>query len=138
MRNLFEILEDKKFYSMHLLNEMSTISKQSDNLPKSSKVCVYGEKDEPGTKVPHFHVIIDNGKIEFEIYIKNARELNIWRVKNKKQKTWEGYTNVKKAIVKWLDKENPNFRGMTNLEVILQVWNLNNPSNEIDNNYINF
>lgn len=137
MRNILEILEDKKFYNMHKLFEMATISRAEDKLPQNTKVCVYGENDEQGTKVPHFHVIIDNGKIEFEIYIKNGYELNIWRSKNKKYKDWSNHNNVKKAVIDFLKKKHRKFTNITNLEYIIQVWNDNNPTNEIDDDYIN-
>ena len=55
------------FSSKHRIDEMATISRPTDNIPRKSKVIVYGENDEQGTKTPHFHVQIDNGEIELEI-----------------------------------------------------------------------
>ena len=49
--------------------------------------------------------------------------------------TWEGITNIKKAIQEWLTKENPDFPNMTNLQVIVSTWNVNNPSNKVNLNY---
>ena len=137
MKQIVEVIQDNEFYSMHRINEMATISNPEDKLPQSSKVCVYGEKDEQGTKEPHFHIIIDNGEIELEIYLKNAKQLNIWRTKRNYPKSWDGITNVKKAIIKWLSKENPDFPNMTNLQVIVSTWNLNNPNNKVRLDYAN-
>ncbi|MDY4850215.1 MAG: hypothetical protein SO182_03125, partial [Paludibacteraceae bacterium] len=55
------------FLSNHIIGEMATISRSTDNIPRKSKIIVYGENDEQGTKTPHFHVQIDNGEIELEI-----------------------------------------------------------------------
>lgn len=136
MRTIVEILKDNEFYDMHRIFEMATISRPNDNLPKSAKVCVYGENDGQGTKEPHFHIIIDNGEIELEISLKHALQLNIWRTKRNYPKSWEGITNVKKAIQEWLQKKHYKFTEVTNLQYIVQVWNDNNPSNEIDDDYV--
>ena len=136
MRNILEILEDKKFYNMHKLFEMATISRPEDKLPQNTKVCVYGENDEQGTKIPHFHIIIENGEIELEVELKHAHELNIWRTKKNYPKSWDGITNVKKAIKLWLDTQNLVDTSKTNLELMVITWNLNNPSNEIDKDYV--
>ena len=56
------------FLSKHRIDEMATISRPTDNIPRKSKVIVYGENDEQATKTPHFHVQIDNGDIELELH----------------------------------------------------------------------
>ena len=136
MKQIKEVIQDNNFYSMHRINEMATISRPGDNLPKSAKVCIYGENDEQGTKEPHFHIIIDNGEIELEISLKHAHQLNIWRTKRNYPKSWDGITNVKKAINAWLDAKNLVDTSKTNLELMVITWNLNNPNNEIDNDYV--
>lgn len=136
MKKITEILQDTMFYSLHRINEMSTLSRPADNLPKSAKVCVYGENDEQGTKEPHFHIIIDNGNIELEISLKHVDELNIWRTKRNYPKSWDGLSNVKKAIQIWLNSNNTVDKSKTNKELLVITWNLNNPTNEINLDYI--
>lgn len=136
MKTLTDMISDSKFEKMHIINEMATMSRPSDKLPKSAKVCIYGEDDEPGTKEPHFHVIIDNGEIELEISLRHVHELNIWRTKRNYPLSWDGLTNVKKAIHKWLDNKSAVDKTKTNLELMIIVWNLNNPTNEIDNEFV--
>ena len=60
------IFEQEHVKGPHGIFEMTQISSQGE-LPKNSSVWVYGENDEQGTKPPHFHVKIDNGRFEFEI-----------------------------------------------------------------------
>lgn len=110
--------------------EMAQISSQGE-LPKNSSVCVYGENDEQGTKHPHFHVKIDNGRFEFEIKFDDFYNLNIWRSKTVKH-DWKDYSNVKKEIKNWLNYKNSELPDMTNLEAILSIWNMNNPNHKID------
>lgn len=136
MKNITEVIQDNKFNSMHRIDEMATISRPGDNLPKSTKVCIYGENDEQGTKTPHFHVIIDNGDIELEVSLKHIKELNIWRTKRNYPKSWNEITNIKKSILEWLDKKNLVDPSKTNIELMVITWNLNNPTNEIDNDYV--
>lgn len=136
MKNITEVIQDNKFNSMHRIDEMATISRPGDNLPKSTKVCIYGENDEQGTKTPHFHVIIDNGDIELEVSLKHIKELNIWRTKRNYPKSWDEITNIKKSILEWLDKKNLVDPSKTNIELMVITWNLNNPTNEIDNDYV--
>lgn len=122
------------------LNEMARIDTPSkDQLPGNIKIYVYGENDESGTKTPHFHVIGE--KFEFEVYIEHIKELNIWRTKRIDKKsntnTWAGRTNIKDAIQEWLDKSNARFTGMTNAEVIVNLWNMSNSNNEIEQDFKN-
>ena len=56
------------FLSKHRIDEIATNSRPTDNIPRKSKVIVYGENDEQATKTPHFHVQIDNGDIELELH----------------------------------------------------------------------
>lgn len=131
-------LEASMFEQYHPLNEMATISSPKDNLPRNTKVCVYGEGDEQGTKVPHYHVLIDHGKIELEVYIQRARGLVIWRTKNNRPLNLDcdGITDVRKKLQKWLDQPSANFREMTNLDVILSSWNANNPNSlQVDSKF---
>lgn len=121
---------------MHRLDEMATISRPGDNLPKSAKVCIYGENDEQGTKIPHFHIIIDNGEIELEVKLEHAHELNIWRTKRNYPKSWNKITNVRDAIKLWLDAKNLVDTSKTNLELMVITWNLNNPNNEINFDFV--
>ena len=127
MKKITEILQDTMFYSLHRINEMSTLSRPADKLPKSAKVCVYGE---------NFHIIIDNGDIELEISLKHVDELNIWRTKRNYPKSWDGLSNVKKAIQTWLNSNNTVDKSKTNKELLVITWNLNNPTNEINLDYI--
>lgn len=137
MKTISEILNfDEDFYNKHRLDEMSTISRPVDGLPKSTKICVYCENDEQGTKTPHFHVIIDNGKIELEVKFEHIRNMEIWRTKRNSPKTWQGYSNVKDEIISWFNKINPQNKGLTNLELMILSWNMNNPTNEIDDDFV--
>ena len=135
MKRLTEILQDNEFYNRHRIDEMAQISRPSDGLPRNAEVWVYGEGDEQGTKNPHIHIKIDNGKIEFEVDIKSIKELNIWRTKRNYPKSWDGLTKVKKAIIEWLDKPHRKINSITNAQYIVLMWNDNNPSNEIDDDF---
>lgn len=136
MKNISEILQDKAFDDKHRLFEIATISRPNDNLPRSARICVCGENDEQGTKTPHFHVLIDNGDIELEVAFRHVKELNIWRTKRNYPKSWDGLSNVKKAIQDWLAKPHHKFNNFTNLQYMVQAWNDNNPSNEITDDYL--
>lgn len=119
----------------HRLDEMATISRPSDNLPRKTKVCVYGEGDEQGTKTPHFHVIIGNGDIELEVVLRHVKNMDIWRTKQGYPKNWDGITDVRDRIVEWFDEKNPKKFGLTNLQAIVMAWNDGNPTNEIDEDF---
>ena len=78
------------FLSNHRIGEMATISRPTDNLLRNSKVIVCGESDEQGTKIPHFHVQIDNGEIDLEIKFEHIKNMDIWRTKNNYPNSWNG------------------------------------------------
>lgn len=126
--------EDLKytFEDMHRLDEMVTISRPSDCIPKKTKVCVYGENDEQGTKTPHFHVVIDNGEIEMEVKFEHIRKMTIWRTKNNYPLSWNSHTNVRDRIVDWFDETNSKNFGLSNLRRMIIAWNDANPTNEIN------
>ena len=123
------------FLSLHRIDEMATISRPTDNIPKKSKVIVYGENDEQGTKIPHFHVQINNGEIEMEIEFKHVKEMVIWRTKGNYPKTWNGNMDVRHRIVEWMDETPKKNFGLTNLQRMIVAWNDGNPTNEIDEKY---
>ena len=52
-----------EFLSKHRLDDMATISRPTDNIPRRTKVIVYGENVEQGTKTPHFYVQIENSEL---------------------------------------------------------------------------
>ena len=60
------IFETEHRKNIHNVFEMLLISDSKDNLSKNTKIYVYGENDEQGTKPPHFHIKMDN-RYEFEI-----------------------------------------------------------------------
>ena len=124
-------LEESLFEQYHPLNEMSNIASKLDNLPRNTKVYVYGEGDETGHKPPHFHVLIDHGAIELEVYIQRIRDLIIWRTKGQRSLSWDGITEVYKALKKWLHQKNKHL-DMTNIEAIVTMWNMNNENQQID------
>ena len=124
-------LEESLFEQYHPLNEMSNIASKLDNLPRNTKVYVYGEGDETGHKPPHFHVLIDHGAIELEVYIQRIRDLIIWRTKGNRPLSWDGITEVYKALKKWLHQKN-KFYDMTNIEAIVRAWNSGNENQQID------
>ena len=136
MKNIQEfIFEEEHVKGVHGVFEMAQVSERGE-LPKNSSVWVYGENDEQGTKPPHFHVKIDD-RFEFEIKFDNFHDLDIWRSKTNKY-DWKDYSNVKKELKKWFGKQNSEEPNMTNIEVILFLWNLNNPNHKIDRQkYIN-
>lgn len=123
------------FLSMHRVNEMATISRPTDNIPRKSKVMVYGENDEQGTKIPHFHVQIDNGAIELEIKFEHIRNMVIWRTKNNYPKSWDGISDVRDRIVEWFDEVSKKNFGISNLKRMIMAWNDGNPTNEIDEQF---
>lgn len=125
-------------HSGHSLNEMARIDDPHiDKIPEKVKIYVYGENDEQATKIPHFHVIGNN--FEFEVHIRHIHNLNIWRTKyiDKKlnKNTWNTRTNIRNAIIKWLDKPNTDFAPLTNATVIVAQWNANNPTHKISQSY---
>jgi len=126
------IFEQEHIKGPHGIFEMAQISNTGE-LPKNSSVWVYGENDEQGTKHPHFHIKIDN-RFEFEIKFDNFHNLDIWRSKTNKY-DWKNYSNVKKELKKWLTEKNSEQPEYTNLEVILSVWNMNNPNHKINKQY---
>lgn len=134
-RTLLQHMLEKSFDLENKLNEMALVSDSSDKLPKKTKIYIYGEGDEQGTKIPHFHVIINNGEYEFEVKIENAHDLEIWRTKKCKKKslenTWVENSDVKKALQEWLDKPNNEFTPLTNYQTIIKLWNVSNPTNKI-------
>ena len=133
MKNINDfIFEQEHVKGPHGIFEMAQISDNGE-LPKNSSVWVYGENDEQGIKPPHFHIKIDN-RFEFEIKFDNFHNLDIWRSKTIKH-DWKDYSNVKKELKKWLNQNNSEQPEYTNLEVILSVWNMNNPNHKIDKKY---
>ena len=123
------------FSSKHRIDEMATISRPTDNIPRNSKVIVYGENDEQATKTPHFHVQIDNGDIELEIKFEHIKNMDIWRTKNNYPKSWNGITDVRDRIIEWFDEVTKNNFGVSNLKRMIMTWNDANPTNEIDEQF---
>lgn len=135
----FEEYADNKKCSdsnLHRLDEMASISRPYDNIPKNSKIVVYGEYDDQGTKTPHFHVLINNGEIDLEIEFKHIRNMTIWRAKGKNQKNWDGITDVRDRIIEWFDEKPAKNYGITNLQRMIMSWNDANPTNEIDDKFV--
>ena len=124
-----------EFSSKHRIDEMATISRPTDNIPRKSKVIVYGEGDEQGTKTPHFHVQIDNGDIEFEIKFEHIKNMDIWRTKNNYPKSWNGITDVRDRIIEWFDEVSEKNFGVSNLKRMIMAWNDGNPRNEINEQF---
>ena len=120
------------FLSKHRIDEKATISRPTDNIPRKSKVLVYGEKDEQGIKTPHFHVQIENGDIELEIKFEHIKNMDIWRTKNNYPKSWNGITDVRDGIIEWLDEVSKKNFGISNLKRMIMAWNDGKPTNEID------
>ena len=123
------------FLSKHRIGEMATISRPTDNLPRNSKIIVYGENDEKGTKIPHFHILIDNGEIDLEIKFEHIKNMDIWRTKNNYPKSWNGITDVKDRIIEWFDEISKKNFGVSNLKRMIMAWNDGNPTNEIDEQF---
>lgn len=124
-----------EFFKMHRLDEKATLSRPTDNIPNDTEIMVYAENDEQGIKTPHFHVSIDNGKIEFEVLFEHIDQLIIWRTKDNYPQTWNGFANVKARINEWLYEVRKNAFGLTNLRRMLLAWNDCNPTNEIDEEF---
>ena len=114
---------------------MATISRPADNIPRKSKVIVYGEEDEQGTKTPHFHVQIDNGAIELEIKFEHIRTMEIWRTKNNYPKSWDAITDVRDRIIEWFDEVSEKNFGVSNLKRMIMAWNDGNPKKEVDEHF---
>lgn len=123
------------FSSKHRIDEIATISRPTDNIPRKSKVIVYGENDEQGAKTPHFHVQIDNGEIELEIKFEHIKNMDIWRTKNNYPKSWNGITDVRDRIIEWFDEVSKKNFGISNLKRMIMAWNDGNPTNEIDEQF---
>lgn len=123
------------FSSKHRIDEMVTISRQTDNIPRKSKVIVYGENDEQGTKTPHFHIRIDNGEIELEIKFEHIKNMDIWRTKNNYPKSWNDITDVRDRIIEWLDEVSKKNFGISNLKRMIMAWNDGNLTNEINEQF---
>ena len=132
-----EYTMNEDFLSKHRIDEKATISRPTDNIPRRSKVLVYGEIDEQGIKTPHFHVQIDNGDIELEIKFEHIKNMDIWRTKNNYPKSWNGITDVRDGIIEWLQRQNTDYPGFTNYIVLAKTWNQNNRDNQIDISKLN-
>lgn len=126
----------KTFEELHSLNEMATLSRPSE-LIRNTIIRVFGERDEQGTKLPHFHVVIGKGndKIELEVKIQHIKQMEIWRTKRGYPKSWNGITDVRDSIVEWLDKKSTKRKELTNTQMIVLAWNIENPTNEIEDSY---
>ena len=130
-----DYVQNDDFTPMHRVDEMATISRPTDNMPKSAKVMLYGEKDEQGTKIPHFHVQIYNGEIELEVKFEHRRDMEIWRTKGNQPKNWDGLTDVRDRIIAWHDEVSTKNFGLSNLQRMIMAWNDGNPTNEIDESF---
>ena len=131
----FNEYTENGFKSRHRIDEMATISRPTDNIPRKSKVMVYGENDEQGTKTPHFHIQINNGDIELEVKFEHIRNMEIWRTKNNYPKSWDGITDVRDRIIEWFDEKSKKNFGLSNLERMIVAWNDGNPTNEIEKDF---
>ena len=47
----------------------------------------------------------------------------------------DGIIDVRDEVLEWLDKPSSKRKGMTNIEMIVLSWNLENPTNEIDDSF---
>ena len=128
----FNSVED----NLHRLDEMAKISRDFDQLPKNAEVWVYGENDEQGTKTPHFHLKIDNGKIELEIKLENIVDMTIWRTKHNFPKSWDGITEVRDKVKDWLMKPNKKRPSLYNWQIVTDEWNNANSSNEVEDDFV--
>lgn len=122
--------------NLHRLDEMAKISRDFDQLPKNAEVWVYGENDEQGTKTPHFHLKINNGKIELEIKLENIAEMTIWRTKHNFPKSWDGITDVRDKVKDWLMKPNKKRPSLYNWQRVVEAWNDANSSNEVEDDFV--
>ena len=122
--------------NLHRLDEMAKISRDFDQLPKNAEVWVYGENDEQGTKTPHFHLKIDNGKIELEIKLENIVDMTIWRTKHNFPKSWDGITEVRDKVKDWLMKPNKKRPSLYNWQIVTDEWNNANSSNEVEDDFV--
>lgn len=130
-----EYITNNAFLLKHRIEEIATISRPTDNIPKKSKVIVYGENDKQGTKVPHFHIQIDNGNIELEVKFEHIKNMDIWRTKNNYPKNWNGITDIRDRIIEWFDEISTKNFGISNLQRMIIAWNDGNPTNEIDEQF---
>lgn len=139
--NNIEVINEEMFENEHSKNphgifEMARISDASDQLPNNASIWVYGEKDEQGTKPPHFHILIDD-KIDLQVTFDHFHDLKIWRSKTVKH-DWKEYSKLKKAIKKWLNQDNVDMEGFKNIKAIMVHWNANNSNSKVDiNKFLN-
>jgi hypothetical protein len=127
-------MEDK-FLSRHRLNDVATISRPTDNIPRNARLIVYGENDEQGMETPHFHIQIVDGDIELEVKFEHIKDMDIWRTKNDYPKNWNGIADVRDRIKEWLDEAPKENFGVSNLKRMIMAWNDGNPTNEIDEHF---
>lgn len=127
-------MEDN-FLSRHRLNDVATISRPTDNIPRNAKVIVYGENDKQGIETPHFHIQIVDDDIELEVKFEHIKDMVIWRTKNDYLKNWNGITDVKDRIKEWLDEVPKKNFGVSNLKRMIMAWNDANTTNEIDEHF---
>ena len=135
MKTFEEYTMTNDFSSKHRMDEIATISRPTDNIPRRSKVIVYGENDEQGIKTPHFHVQIDNGDIELEIKFEHIKSMDIWKTKNNYLKSWNGITDVRDRIIECFDEATKKNFGVSNLKRMIMAWNDGNPTNEINEQF---
>ena len=127
-------MEDK-FLSRHRLNDVATISRPTDNIPRNARVIVYGENDEQGMETPHFHIQIVDDDIELEVKFEHIKDMVIWRTKCNYPKNWNGIADVRDRIKEWLDETTKKNFGVSNLNRMIMAWNDGNPTNEIDEHF---
>ena len=127
-------MEDK-FLSRHRLNDVATISRPTDNIPRNARVIVYGENDEQGMETPHFHIQIVDNDIELEVKFEHIKDMVIWRTKSNYPKNWNGITDVRDRIKEWLDEAPKKNFGVSNLNRMIMAWNDGNSTNEIDEHF---
>lgn len=104
-------------------------------------IYVYGNE---GEKLPHFHIVDDatkGKKFNMKIRIKDLTIMSLLDKENRVKKsesgiTWEGYSDLRKHLIAFLNAPYVNKKTGVNLKsrylFIVQHWDDNNPKNQIN------
>jgi|ERR1035437_959313 hypothetical protein len=121
-----------------LLLEFNRVNQPGDSISNKNKV-VYVYNDDRSQMSPHFHYFDAEKNFNIEIRIEGANiEPEIINSKPRtgvpinQLNTWDGLGKERKALIKWLPETSRLFPPYTNYQVILRMWNSNNPDNQIE------
>lgn len=126
-KNIPKLLNTDKNINPTPLLEKSLLNKPEDSLSATIyKVYVYGEYK--NHIIPHFHFFDCQETFHVEIQIKDCdKEIKIINM----VKTSRYLNNALKLLSGWVNQNSNRLKKFTNYELLIAMWDANNPDNEI-------